>query len=82
MSRLAMMVFSFHSRKPAIHVIINPCPASPNITAKRKGKVMTVNGAANRQMKLIKTANGNVTTEFFPRVKERFEDDTPGLTSR
>jgi hypothetical protein len=34
--------FSSEMRVTAVRVMMRPCPMSPNMTAKRKGKVMTV----------------------------------------
>lgn len=45
LARVLANCFSLKISQRAKRVIINPCPASPNITANRNGKVMIVKGA-------------------------------------
>ena len=51
--RLRLWLFSVRTIQRANIVMTSPCPRSPNMTANRKGNVMTVYGAANEKRNII-----------------------------
>lgn len=45
----SLRLFSYTTIQQANRAMMSPWPRSPNITANRKGKVMTVNGAGEKR---------------------------------
>lgn len=58
---LSLRLFSYSTIQRANRAMMTPCPRSPNITANRNGKVMTVKGARNdkRQEKPLRLVSKN-----------------------